>query len=131
MWMHKTYLKDHCTYSGKWTLNIKALYSRWSLCTQSFFHLAVMVTNSSVPCNLRLPSPLIPLVHSFHKSFSSFRFIPWLLRRVAQKDVWKEQLYWVSIGWWFGDADVSFYIQIPRRFWNSVNEDYKPESHGK
>jgi len=29
------------------------------------------------------------------------------------------------------DTGISFYIQIPRRFSNSVNQDYKLESHGK
>jgi len=30
----------------------------------------------------------------------------------------------------FRSARISFYIQNPRRFWNSVNGDYKMYSHG-
>jgi hypothetical protein len=28
-------------------------------------------------------------------------------------------------------ADITFYIENPRRFWNSANGDYKTHSHGK
>jgi len=83
---------------------------------------------------LTKPSPLIPLIHNFHRNFFKIlihTLYPGCFDVQCQKDVLKEQLYWVSIGWWFGVAEVSFYIQIPRRFWNSVIEDYKPESHGK
>jgi len=31
----------------------------------------------------------------------------------------------------FRVAEISFYIEIPRQFSNSVNEDYKNHSHGK
>jgi hypothetical protein len=31
----------------------------------------------------------------------------------------------------FRVGDISFYITNPRRFWNSVNEDYKTHLHGK
>ena len=31
----------------------------------------------------------------------------------------------------FRVAEISFYIDNPRQFWNSVNGDYKTHSHGK
>ena len=31
----------------------------------------------------------------------------------------------------FRVAEISFYINNPRQFWNSVNGDYKTHSHGK
>jgi hypothetical protein len=40
----------------------------------------------------------------------------------------------VSLTIWpfhFRVADISCYIKIPRRFWNSVNGDYKTHSHNK
>ena len=117
MWMHRTYLKDHCTYSGKWTLRNKALYARYKFL-----------------CPLQ---PQICLLHWFHwftASIGAFLHsdsYPGCFNMWGQKDVLKEQLYWVSIGWWFGVVEVSFYIQIQRQFWNTVNEDYKLESHSK
>ena len=44
------------------------------------------------------------------------------------------QLQSVSLTIWpfhFRVADISCYIKIPRRFWNSVNGDYKTHSHSK
>jgi len=117
MWMHRTYLKDHCTYSGKWTLIIKALYARYKFL-----------------CPSQPQICLLHWLHSFTASIGAFLHsdsYPGCFDVWGQQDVLKEQLYWVSIGWRFGVVEVSFYIQIPRRFWNSVNEDYKRESHSK
>ena len=39
---------------------------------------------------------------------------------------------WVSLYSHFvSELQNSIYIDIPRRFWNSANGDYKIQSHGK
>ena len=48
--------------------------------------------------NLTKPSPPIPLIHSFHRSFFHSDSYPGCFDVRGQKDMLKEQLYLVNIG---------------------------------
>ena len=59
------------------------------------------------------------ILSAYNKTFLSFHF-----EQFESVDLIMQVFY-------FRVAEISFYIDNPRRFWNSVNGDYKTHSHGK
>jgi hypothetical protein len=70
-------------------------------------HLSIAISHQirrrflNMTFQLPKPSPLIPLIHNFHRNFFKIlihTLYPGCFNVQCQKDVLKEQLYWVSIG---------------------------------
>jgi len=90
---HISRITAHILANGHSTLEA-CVFTMVVVYTESFFHLAVMVQIPLSPCqHSDLPSPLIPLVHSFHTSFSSFRFITLVASTCGSKGLCRTEHY--------------------------------------